>query len=65
MRTHRERLHRDERQESERSDRHESHQDACDYFIAVGDYNFDWDVTNGESMHDQGCDLLTADGVFA
>jgi endonuclease/exonuclease/phosphatase family metal-dependent hydrolase len=33
--------------------------------IAVGDYNFDWDVTNGETMHDQGYDLLTAEGVFA
>jgi hypothetical protein len=33
--------------------------------IAVGDYNFDWDVMNGETVHDQGYDLLTADGSFA
>jgi endonuclease/exonuclease/phosphatase family metal-dependent hydrolase len=33
--------------------------------IAVGDYNFDWDVTTGETVHDQGYDLLTAEGVFA
>jgi hypothetical protein len=32
--------------------------------IAVGDYNFDWDVDNGDSDHDWGYDLLTADGVF-
>jgi hypothetical protein len=32
--------------------------------IAVGDYNFDWDVTNGATMHDRGYDLLTGDGVF-
>jgi endonuclease/exonuclease/phosphatase family metal-dependent hydrolase len=30
--------------------------------VAVGDYNFDWNVTNG--AHDQGYDLLTKDGVF-
>jgi hypothetical protein len=30
----------------------------------VGDYNFDWDVTNGEIVHDPGYDLLTVDGIF-
>jgi hypothetical protein len=33
--------------------------------IAVGDDNFDGDVTRGETRHDQGYDLLTAEGVFA
>ncbi len=32
--------------------------------IAVGDYNFDWDVQNGDRDHDKGYDLLTAGGVF-
>ncbi len=32
--------------------------------IAVGDYNFDWDVKNGEVKRDQGYDLLTENGVF-
>ena len=32
--------------------------------IAVGDYNFDWDVMRGDEDHDAGYDLLTADGVF-
>ena len=32
--------------------------------IAVGDYNFDWGVTDGERVHGQGYDLLTADGIF-
>jgi endonuclease/exonuclease/phosphatase family metal-dependent hydrolase len=32
--------------------------------IAVGDYNFDWEVTGGDSDHDAGYDLLIADGVF-
>jgi hypothetical protein len=32
--------------------------------IAAGDYNFDWAVTNGARVHDQGYDLLTADGIF-
>lgn len=32
--------------------------------VAVGDYNFDWDIANGESDHDQGYDNMTADGVF-
>lgn len=31
-----------------------------DPVIAVGDYNYDWDVDNGENNHDQGYDLLTA-----
>jgi hypothetical protein len=33
--------------------------------IAVGDYNFDWSVTNGEADHDRGFDEMTADNVFA
>ena len=33
--------------------------------IAVGDYNYDWDVIDGESDHDRGFDLLTEDGVFS
>lgn len=32
--------------------------------IAVGDYNFDWEVKGGEGEHDQGYDLMTADGVW-
>ena len=32
--------------------------------IAVGDYNFDWDVTQGEKKHDKGYDLLTENGIF-
>lgn len=32
--------------------------------IAVGDYNFDWNVTNGEASHDAGYDHLTAEGIF-
>jgi len=32
--------------------------------IAVGDYNFDWDVSNGDTVHDRGYDLLIVDGVF-
>jgi endonuclease/exonuclease/phosphatase family metal-dependent hydrolase len=28
--------------------------------IAVGDYNFDWDVTSGARQHDAGYDLMTA-----
>ncbi|NNG17739.1 MAG: endonuclease/exonuclease/phosphatase, partial [Gemmatimonadales bacterium] len=31
--------------------------------VAVGDYNFDWDLPNGTS-HDQGFDNLLADDVF-
>ena len=33
--------------------------------VAVGDYNFDWSVTNGDADHDAGFDGMTADGVFA
>lgn len=33
--------------------------------IAVGDYNFDWDVTRGEKKHDRGFDYLTKNGVFS
>ena len=33
--------------------------------LAVGDYNFDWDVVRGDEDHDAGYDLLTADGVFS
>jgi endonuclease/exonuclease/phosphatase family metal-dependent hydrolase len=33
--------------------------------IAVGDYNFDWDVRNGDTVHDRGYDLLAAEGTFA
>lgn len=32
--------------------------------IAVGDYNFDWEVENGEAKHDKGYDNLTAGGTF-
>jgi endonuclease/exonuclease/phosphatase family metal-dependent hydrolase len=32
--------------------------------IALGDFNFDWSVTNGDTNHDAGYDHLTADGVF-
>ena len=32
--------------------------------IAVGDYNFDWDVSNGDTVHDRGYDLLIVDGVL-
>jgi endonuclease/exonuclease/phosphatase (EEP) superfamily protein YafD len=32
--------------------------------IALGDYNYDWSVQNGDTDHDAGYDLLTADGVF-
>ncbi|WP_413168204.1 endonuclease/exonuclease/phosphatase family protein [Capilliphycus salinus ALCB114379] len=32
--------------------------------IAVGDYNFDWDVKNGDSKRDPGYDLLTENDVF-
>jgi hypothetical protein len=33
--------------------------------IAVGDYNFDWSVTNSEIDHDLGFDEMVADNVFA
>lgn len=32
--------------------------------IAVGDYNFDWDIRNGGLDHDEGYDLFTSEGVF-
>jgi hypothetical protein len=32
--------------------------------IAVGDYNFDWDASFGDSSHDAGYDLMTAGGIF-
>ena len=32
--------------------------------IAAGDYNFDWSVPDGDSDHDAGYDLLTADNVL-
>ena len=32
--------------------------------IAVGDYNFDWDLQAGEREHDLGYDLMTSDGVW-
>ena len=32
--------------------------------IAVGDYHFDWDVSDGEADHDRGYDLLIHDEVF-
>jgi len=32
--------------------------------IAVGDYNYDWDVSQGETRHDQGFDEMTRDEVF-
>ena len=32
--------------------------------VAVGDYNFDWDVRYGEQLHGRGFDYLTANQVF-
>jgi endonuclease/exonuclease/phosphatase (EEP) superfamily protein YafD len=32
--------------------------------IAVGDYNFDWDVQMGERIHDLGYDLMTEGGAW-
>ena len=32
--------------------------------IAVGDYNFDWSVIDGDTNHDEGYDKLTANSVF-
>jgi endonuclease/exonuclease/phosphatase family metal-dependent hydrolase len=32
--------------------------------INVGDFNFDWAVDNGDTVHDGGYDFLTQDGVF-
>lgn len=36
-----------------------------DPVVAVGDFNFDWRVRDGDAYHDAGYDLLTLDGVFA
>lgn len=33
--------------------------------IAVGDYNFDWEVSGGETNHDQGFDHMTAGEAWA
>jgi hypothetical protein len=32
--------------------------------LAVGDYNFDWSVENGDQDHDRGYDNMIRDGVF-
>jgi endonuclease/exonuclease/phosphatase family metal-dependent hydrolase len=32
--------------------------------VTAGDFNFDWAESGGEHDHDEGYDLLTADGVF-
>lgn len=32
--------------------------------IAIGDYNYDWAVSGGDTDHDAGYDLLTAGNVF-
>jgi hypothetical protein len=32
--------------------------------VAVGDYNFDWEIVNGAANHDWGYDLLTAQGAL-
>lgn len=32
--------------------------------IAVGDYNFDWDLSRGDTSHDRGFDLMTANDTF-
>jgi hypothetical protein len=32
--------------------------------VAVGDYNFDWDIPSNGVEHDQGLDLITADDRF-
>lgn len=32
--------------------------------IAVGDYNYDWEVQGGDNDHDDGFDLLTAADIF-
>jgi hypothetical protein len=32
--------------------------------IAVGDYNYDWSVTDGDSDHDEGYDNMIVNGVF-
>lgn len=33
--------------------------------IVLGDFNYDWDVENGDDKHGGGYDLLTADGVLS
>jgi endonuclease/exonuclease/phosphatase family metal-dependent hydrolase len=33
--------------------------------IAVGDYNFDWEVAGGDRRHDRGYDNMTAGGAWA
>lgn len=33
--------------------------------IAVGDYNFDWRVNNGDQFHDRGYDNMVQDGYWA
>lgn len=38
--------------------------DTGEAIIAVGDYNFDWEVVGGDADHDQGFDNMTADGAF-
>jgi len=32
--------------------------------VAVGDYNFDWSVENGDQDHDQGYDNMIKNGIF-
>jgi hypothetical protein len=32
--------------------------------VALGDYNFDWNLPNGDADHDQGYDNLTVNGVW-
>jgi hypothetical protein len=32
--------------------------------VAVGDYNFDWEVVGGDNDHDAGYDNMTADHAF-
>jgi hypothetical protein len=32
--------------------------------IGLGDYNYDWDLVDGDDDHDAGYDFLTADGVW-
>ena len=32
--------------------------------VAVGDYNFDWDIANGAANHDLGYDLMTTQGAW-
>ncbi len=39
-------------------------QDQALPVIAVGDYNYNWDVPDGDTDHDASFDFLTADDVF-